>query len=410
MSPEQALGRQSEVRETSDVYSLGATLYFLLTGKPPFDAGSVVKTCLAVIHDPLVPPSKHNRTVSPDLERVVLRAMAKDSTRRYPSARAFAEDLDRYMQGTPVLSDEELRFTTGLAALHAGHLEEAVDMFKDLLRHDPSGREPSEARARLIRDLRETEEALTLALDSQPKNHEIRANRGAYRFARAILSSLGGGDPLPDCALALEDFGRVLEGRPEHVNSRVSRANILTFQARFGRNSGKETAAVYHRALDDLDVALHHDGSCSAAWHNRGIVHFYLGRDARKGSGEPAPHYERAIADFRRGAEVAPNYAYLFKDLGVVKVALGKMLAPKGGARVEEIFRGAREDLDVACRLHPSLHGAFYTRGQAKFALRDYKGAVKDFRRCIEIEPGRDETKLKGLIAEAEGHEKAARA
>ena len=118
MSPEQALGRTGDIRERSDVYSLGATLYFLLTGRPPFDSGNAMKTCFAVVKEPLVPPSQLNANVKPDLEQIVSRAMAKDPVRRYDSAQHMAEDLDRFIKGGPIVSDDQMRLTQGIAAVH----------------------------------------------------------------------------------------------------------------------------------------------------------------------------------------------------------------------------------------------------------------------------------------------------
>ncbi|HUR39471.1 MAG TPA: serine/threonine-protein kinase, partial [Planctomycetota bacterium] len=134
MSPEQALARTGDIKERSDVYSLGATLYFLLTGRPPFDSGNAMKTCFAVVKEPLIAPSQLNANVKAELDQIVSRAMAKDPVRRYDSARHLAEDLDRFIKGQAIVSDDQMRFTQGVAAVHAGRLEEAIHMFKELIR------------------------------------------------------------------------------------------------------------------------------------------------------------------------------------------------------------------------------------------------------------------------------------
>jgi len=102
MSPEQARGQWKEVGERSDVYSLGATLYEILTGRPPFVGASLAETLQQVLSDEPSPPRTIDRTVKPDLERVCLKALEKDPRRRYPTARAFAEDLARWLAGEPV--------------------------------------------------------------------------------------------------------------------------------------------------------------------------------------------------------------------------------------------------------------------------------------------------------------------
>lgn len=403
MSPEQALGRTGDIREKSDVYSLGATLYFLLTGRPPFDAGgNAMKTCFAVVKEPLVPPSQLNANVKPDLEQIVSRAMAKDPVRRYDSVKHLADDLDRFIQGGPIVSDDQMRFTQGVAAVHAGRLEEAIHMFKELIRLEAAGRLGELGMKSVMKQLEEGEAGVTLAIKQQGKNYDIRTQRGVYRFAKAILTSLDGNDPSAACKSALEDFVLACELRPESTPSRVNRSNVLIFGGRYARDSGKDVAPVFAMALKDLDAALEFDPTCSPAYHNRGIVRFYMARSIKKGAGDPEPDYRKAIDDFSRAAELEPTYAYIFKDLGVVKVALAKQLLARG-EKVKSLFEQAVAHLDVAIQLNGSIYGAYYERGQAHFALKDFRAAIKDFKRCLELDPTRDK-KVQALIEEAQKH------
>jgi len=402
MSPEQALGRTGDIRERSDVYSLGATLYFLLTGRPPFDSSNAMKTCFAVVKEPLVPPSQLNANVKMELEQIVSRAMAKDPVRRYDSAKHLADDLDRFIQGVPIVSDDQMRFTQGVAACHAGRLEEAIHMFKELIRLESTGKLGEMGIKSVMKQLEEGENGVTLAIKQQTKNYDIRTQRGVYRFAKAIITSLEGNDPSSACKNALEDFVVSCELRPEHTPARVNRANVLIFGGRYARDSGKDVSPVFAMALRDLDAALEFDPTCSPAYHNRGIVRFYMARSVKKGAGDPEPDYRKAIDDFSRAAELEPTYAYIFKDLGVVKVALAKQLLARG-EKVKSLFEQAVAHLDVAIQLNGSIYGAYYERGQAHFALKDFRLAIKDFRRCLELDPSRDK-KVQALIEEAQKH------
>ena len=92
MAPEQALG-DSEPDERSDIYSLGAVAYYLLTGRPPFEGERPIKIILAHAHDAVVPPSKHRVDLPPDLEQVILRCLAKNPLERYRSARELRDAL-----------------------------------------------------------------------------------------------------------------------------------------------------------------------------------------------------------------------------------------------------------------------------------------------------------------------------
>jgi serine/threonine-protein kinase len=92
MSPEQAMGGR-ELDERSDIYSLGAVAYYLLTGRPPFDEGGGIGVLIAHARDPVVPPSQVRSGIPEDLERVVLRCLAKGPAERFPDAEILEQAL-----------------------------------------------------------------------------------------------------------------------------------------------------------------------------------------------------------------------------------------------------------------------------------------------------------------------------
>lgn len=102
MAPEQAQGRHQEVGPPSDVYSIGALLYHLVTGRPPFQAATLTEVLRQVVTAEPAPPRVLNPSLPRDLETICLKCLEKEAARRYQTARELAEELGRFLEDKPI--------------------------------------------------------------------------------------------------------------------------------------------------------------------------------------------------------------------------------------------------------------------------------------------------------------------
>jgi TolB-like protein len=113
MAPEQASGNNAQLTSATDVYGFGAVLYQLLTGHPPFAGGTTYETIRLLLNTEPRQPRQLNSKIDRDLSTICLKCLEKDAKRRYSSALALAEDLERWLKHEPIQARHTGIFTRG---------------------------------------------------------------------------------------------------------------------------------------------------------------------------------------------------------------------------------------------------------------------------------------------------------
>ncbi len=114
MAPEQAAGKTKHLSTAADIYSLGAILYLLLTGKPPFESDSPLEVMRMAVEQEPEPPSSLRKTLDSDLETICLKCLEKSENARYGSAETLADDLDRWLRHEPIVARPSTGWERGI--------------------------------------------------------------------------------------------------------------------------------------------------------------------------------------------------------------------------------------------------------------------------------------------------------
>ncbi|MBV8879072.1 MAG: serine/threonine protein kinase [Planctomycetaceae bacterium] len=438
MAPEQVAG--TAISPATDVYALGALLYEAATGKAPYEAESVDRLYADILRQDPPRPRKRAPAVPKDLEAVILKAMDRVPARRYPTAREFAADLRRHLEGRPVEARAEFWGRRAVRALRRRSALTASAISLMAVAGLAGWRVTAEQEAALagIRDL------ARMSLQSALEFRRVGANdrmrqflpklEGAYR--ETVRRAPGLAEPdyllgrlhraLMDEERALEDQERALRKEPDHAGARYERAVLRSKE--YGRKlrSGEVDAAALEvlgrRILEDcrqLDAAGIGEAHALAA---RGIMTCYQGRleEARRLLRRAAaldPGLEEAweafvLASSRAGADNDQLEALytegLSRDRGYLPYLVGRAQARTERAR-ERWERGAdpyrdldlaEEDLSRALQADASYEPSWWARGIARTHRGIYRmglgddpepdcrAAVSDFTEQLARRPG----------------------
>jgi tetratricopeptide (TPR) repeat protein len=381
MSPERAAGKDSGV--AADVYGLGATLYTLVTGKAPYEGTEFLDILDKVRAGPPLPPSALAPGLAADLERIILMAMAPDPKDRFPTAAAFAEDLERVVQGRPVAAVIPRRrrpLRSWIAA--AAALSLAAGAFLALRpRAEPV---PFDLLEGARHDLDAVKDAL-YAKSMSATDFAARLSRAHERSRSALAAA-------PQLAVAHQRWGELQELRGRFPAARDAWEQALKLDPSFAAASYRLGSTLlilaYLRRLnlwEEPDTLVRSDADALAR----------QAADALDAAG--ALGYEndlqRLLADAMR--------AFVGGNLERAAALADQGYASQEGRRGAEEFlwlrglaRKSAEDFDRALALRPRFALAAFSRGVHRQMAGRNPEAAADFSIALDASPDFAEARL----------------
>jgi tetratricopeptide (TPR) repeat protein/tRNA A-37 threonylcarbamoyl transferase component Bud32 len=372
MSPEQGKGEPGDVR--SDIYALGVVLYEVVTGQVPYDADTPLAIVFKHLNEPLPIPSRLNPDIPPAVEKVILKALAKDPDDRFQSAGALADALTAAVAGEPLPAQGYELVTPAVRA--KGPAETAV--------LEPGPAEPT--RRKWLPFVLGGVGAVALAavaviviLSVLPDEEGEWPEESQVPVAGATRAAPGPAEkepsPLPPDAVA----------NPEAL-VHYERGVVALMEA-----------GDPHKALPELSMALEIDPNFAEAYHMRGVAHQMLGE------------FDRAEQDFSEAIARKPDLVEAYLDRGrlylhelrredeaLADFNMAIELAPEHAlAYVERaryyLWQGqedrARADVEHALELQPDIPEALTMMGEFHYMRFECQEALPYLHRSVELMP-----------------------
>jgi len=423
MSPEQV--RRGDVDPRTDLWALGVVLYEMLAGRRPFCGESHVELAHAITHD--APPPL--RTLRPglraDLERVVMRALARDAGRRYQTAGELEDALRTHGAGRS--GRPPMARTAVMAALlvAAGLLGWREYFARGRAAEPPRAaaatvRAAGAAPARSVAVLPLTDQSgkpedryfsdglsedLIIALSQSPELRVI-GRESSFRFRSGDLDSRAIGEKLRVAHLlegSVTRMGDQVRLRAELVRTSDGSTIWSKSYDRPYRNLfalQDELAAAVARALQARLLGGEHGGPGPTDRPPSGSLEAY---NAYLEGNFDFQHYNeaafrKAIDHYRRAIELDPSYAAAWAELSYTWIRLG--VGYRGGAELRRIYDSADVAATRALALDPNLAAAHRARGAVMgYAAWDWRGAEAEYRRASELAPtSAREKSLQGIV------------
>jgi tetratricopeptide (TPR) repeat protein/tRNA A-37 threonylcarbamoyl transferase component Bud32 len=366
MPPEQATGRVDLADRRSDVYGLGAILYEILTGAPPFSGADAQEVLRRVVQEPVVPPRKLVPTIPPALQAVCLRALAKVPEARYGSARELAREVVRWLSDEPVTAYREplaqrlgrwvRRHRTGAASAAALLVTAVAGLAVGLVAVNAERANTVQANA-------------ALAVERDQKQAALEAEQRRRRQAREALDAMS--------SEVIDDWLAKQRELTEPQKQFLQKA--LAMYEAFARDTGQDEPA---RA------------GIAAAYGRVGNIRSRLGQLAQAEAAYRTSQegFAHLAADFPAVPAYRQELALGHNNLGALLQATGRAKEAEGEYRQAlDLYRRLADDSPAVpayrqeqARSHNNLGALLQATGRAKEAEGEYRMALDLYQRLAD--------------------------
>jgi serine/threonine protein kinase len=364
MAPEQAGGETRAVGPACDVYALGAILYELLTGRPPFKAETPLDTVLQVLQTEPVPPSRLRPKLARDLETVCLKCLRKEPAKRYASAEALADDLRRFLDGEPIqarpvgviergwrwgrrhpsavvaLASLALVVLAGFALVYnqwrqAEHEKQVVQAERDEADH-----QRERAHAYLVKAMEAADRLTRVSEDKLGGVPQLQGERrqiveDAVKFYESLMEQESD-DPL-------------LRRQAAHARVRAGKLNTQLGQFEAAEKDYREALRLFTRLVADYPARAEYCNDQAAAYRGLALVYRSAGDDDRA-----AGPFREALARSEQLVREHPGEPAYLRTQAETKMYWGLSLFRRFDfAGTEQALRGSEAAARAAVRLRP---------------------------------------------------------